>query len=204
MGDPSKTRKKYSRPKHPWKKDRIEEEGELVKKYAPKNHTEIWKMDAVLENFKHQAKKLSSLKTAQAEKERKQLLNKVISLGLLNEGSDLASILILKLEDIMNRRLQTLVNKKGLGKTMKQARQFITHAHIMVNGKVITSPSYLVLAKEEPNISFKESSELANAEHAERKTLAKPVVPEAKKDDRKKDFRRDFKGKRNSRDRKRQ
>jgi small subunit ribosomal protein S4 len=204
MGDPSKTRKKYSRPKHPWKKDRIEEEGELVKKYAPKNHTEIWKMDAVLENFKHQAKKLSSLHTEQAEKEKKQLLNKVVSYGLLSEGSDLAAILVLKLEDIMNRRLQTIVNRKGLAKTMKQSRQFITHAHVMVNGKVITSPSYLVLAREEQNIGFKEGSDLANAEHAERKTLAKPVTPEPKKDDRK-NSRRDFKGKgRRDNNRKRQ
>jgi small subunit ribosomal protein S4 len=181
MGDPRKIRKKFTGPKHPWKRDRIEEEKELMKKYSPKNHKEIWRMDAILENLKHQAKKLSSLRTQQAEKEKKLLLKRLENLGLIKEGDSLPAILVLKLEDIMERRLQTIAFRKSLAKSIKQARQFITHAHIAVRGKVITSPSYLVLKSEEEGIGFVESSPLASAEHPERQ-VAKQV--ESKKEER--------------------
>lgn len=181
MGDPRKIRRKYEGPKHPWKKARIEEEKEIVKKYAPKNKKELWKMGTILKNFKHQAKKLSSLNTLQGEKETKQLLKKLNRMGLLKEGDNLASILVLTLENIMERRLQTLVFRKGLSRSIKQARQFITHGHIMVNSRVITSPSYLVLLPEEPTISFQEHSSFASADHPERQ-IAKTVASAAKED----------------------
>jgi small subunit ribosomal protein S4 len=182
MGDPRKTRRKYEGPKHPWKKARIEEESELVKKYAPKNKKEIWKVSSKLKEFKHQAKKLSSLNTSQAEKETKQLLTRLHSMGLLKEGDNLASILVLTLENMMERRLQTVVCRKSLARSMKQSRQFITHGHIKVGENVITSPSYLVLAKEEPLIIFQESSSLNKPEHPERQ-IAKPVAVAAKPGD---------------------
>ena len=149
MGDPRKIRKKYNTPSHPWEKRRIEEEAELKKTYAPKNKKEIWKMNSLLTGYKDQAKTLSSLNTAQAEKEKMMLVKKLISLSLLKPDDRLESILKLTLQHVMERRLQTIVFKKGLAKSTKQARQFITHAHVKVGGKVITSPSYLVLQKEE-------------------------------------------------------
>jgi small subunit ribosomal protein S4 len=197
MGDPRKTRRKYEGPKHPWKKARIELEAELVKKYAPKNKNEIWKMDAHLKNFKHQAKKLSSLNTAQSQKETQQLLKRVQSLGLLKEGDNVASVLVLTLENVMERRLQTLVFRKSLARSVKQSRQFITHGHIKVNDKVITSPSYLVLAKEESTITFQENSGYASQEHPERQIAkavvsAKPEQPKPENKDRRDN--RKFKG----------
>jgi small subunit ribosomal protein S4 len=175
MGDPRKIRRKYEGPKHPWKRQRIDEEKEIVKKYAPKNKKEIWKVASILKGFKHQAKKLSSLRTKQAEKETKQLLKRLSRMGLLKEGDNMASILVLTLENMMDRRLQTFVFKKTMAKSIKQARQFITHGHIKVKGNVITSPSYFVLSDEENSLEFQEHSSLTNAEHPERQ-IAKAVA----------------------------
>ncbi|MBR9700217.1 30S ribosomal protein S4 [Candidatus Woesearchaeota archaeon] len=179
MGDPRKTRRKYSSPSHPWEKTRIEHESQLIASYSLKNKKEIWKMNSLLKGFKHQAKKLGSLNTKQSEKEKQQLLARLVSYNLLTqENMGMEVILNLKLEDIMERRLQTLTFKKGLARSVKQARQFITHGHISVGGKVITSPSYIVLGKEEGMLSFHQHSAIASADHPERQ-IAKPVEVKA-------------------------
>jgi small subunit ribosomal protein S4 len=187
MGDPKKTRKKYSPPSHPWQKERIEEETELNNKYAFKNKKEIWKMNSKLKGYKQQAKKLSSETSKQAEKEKALLLKKLNSLGLLKEGDNLDSILVLKLGDLMERRLQSMVFKKGLARTMKQARQFITHGHIEIKNNVVTSPSYLVRTIEENGIKFKSNTALAKADHPERAIKVKEVKNEKKETEKSKE-----------------
>mgnify|MGYP001773173473 CR=1 FL=1 len=78
--------------------------------------------------------------------------NKLYKLGLLNEGATLDDVLGLTVKDILNRRLQTIVYKKGLANTPKQARQFIVHGHVKINGRKIIYPSYLVNRDEEDKI----------------------------------------------------
>ncbi len=41
-------------------------------------------------------------------------------------------------------RLDNIVYRLGLGKSIRQARQFVNHGHIMVNGKRVDIPSYAV------------------------------------------------------------
>jgi len=168
MGDPRKKRKKYETPKHPWKASRIQSEKEISKEYAFKNKRGIWKMQSLLREFTSQAKKLSTATTEQGKKEKEQLIKKLFRLGLIKENAQLDDILNLGLNDILERRLQTILFRKSLSRTMKQARQFITHHHILVGGKIITSPSYLVLSDEENRISFKQKSSLAKEDHKER------------------------------------
>lgn len=45
---------------------------------------------------------------------------------------------------LCERRLDNVVRRSGLAKTRPQARQGITHAHFQVNGRTVTSPSFLV------------------------------------------------------------
>ena len=88
------------------------------------------------------------------------------------------------IKDILERRLQTIVFKKGLARGIKQARQFVTHQHIAVNDRIITAPSYLVLASEEGKVSFIPKSPLADPEHSERvieKAKPKPKPAKEKK-----------------------
>jgi small subunit ribosomal protein S4 len=180
MGDPKQTRKKFSAPPHPWQKARIDEEKELLKEYGLKNKSEVWKIGTKAKNFAAQAKRLTAQDTAQSKKEEKQLLERIYRIGLLAKGADIADVLGLTIKDFMERRLQTIVFKKGLARGIKQARQFVTHQHIAVNGKIITSPSYIVLAAEEGSVSFVQKSALANEMHPERvveKSAPKPKKP---------------------------
>lgn len=176
MGDPKKPKKKYSKPSHPWQKARIEEEKILLKDFELKNKKEIWKMVSILRNFTKHTKHIIALKTRQAELEKKQFVNKLISFGLIQQNSDISEVLNLTLKNLMERRLQTIVYRKGLARSMKQARQFIVHRHILVGGKVITVPSYLVNKPEEEKISFKLTSSLSDSMHPERAPVEKKAT----------------------------
>lgn len=189
MGDPKKQRPKFSKPSHPWQKERIIEEAELRKEYGVKNKTELWKLNSKLRNYAAQAKRLTAKKTGQNKKQAKLLLEKLVRLGILPENSQMDNVLAISLKDIMERRLQTLVYRKGLAKSIKQARQFITHRHIMVDGKKITSPNFLVPQKIEDTINFAPNSQLSDEMHPERKKeekmTKKPEAKESKKEEKK-------------------
>ncbi len=180
MGDPRRFKNKYFGPGHPWQRARIEGERALVKEFGLKTKRELWKADSKLKSFADQAKKLVALRTAQAEVERKRLLDRMNRLGLLPAGAKLSDILALSVKDLLNRRLQTIVHKKGMARTPVQARQFIVHEHVMVGPKKISAPSYLVPVSQEASISFVSNSTLSNPEHAERAVKAKPTAKIAK------------------------
>ena len=184
MGDPKKPKKKYSTPPHPWNKERIEEERGLVKEYGMRNKKELWKIESKLKNFKDITKSLVSLDTEQSMKERKQLMDRLQSLGLIKKESDTGEILGLGLKDFLERRLQTIVLRKGLAKSIKQARQFVVHGHIFVDNKKITKPNHLVTVKEEGLIQFSPSSSLQDELHPERVEKKKEVrVKKVKKEE---------------------
>ncbi len=166
MGDPKKPKKKYATPMHPWQSDRIEEEKKLKKEYGLKNNREIWKMKTILRNFYAQVKK--SIAVTGAKTETELLLARLARLGLIKQTAKLDDVLGLTINDVLNRRLETVVFKKGFARTCKQARQFILHGHVLVGGKKLTSPSHLVTVDEEARIEFMPTSSLADPEHPER------------------------------------
>lgn len=168
MGNISKLRKKYTTPAHPWQKSRIVEEKKIIKDYGLKNHKELWIMKSFIENAKSQAKTLIPLNTEQSKKEEKQLLDKLTRMGLLNPNSSITDVLNLNVDDVLNRRLQTVVFKKKMAKSMKQARQMIVHGHVLVNNEKITSPSYLVRVDEESTVEFSPKSPFYSEDHPER------------------------------------
>jgi small subunit ribosomal protein S4 len=176
LGDPKKIRKKYDTPTHPWFRTRIEEEKKVLEEFGLKNKKDIWKMETVLRDFKDQVKSLASRFDEQSKLEEQQLVNRLNALGLTNPGDQLDKVLGLELKDVMNRRLQTLLVKKGLARSMKQARQFITHGHVLVDKKKVTFPSYLVGMHEEGLIEFVPTSSLFSEDHPER------VIKESAKD----------------------
>jgi small subunit ribosomal protein S4 len=167
MGDIKRFKKKYTTPMHPWNATRIVLEGEIKSKYGVANKKEIWKMESTLKTFKDQAKTLLTRTDTQAEAERRQMQSRMVRLGLVKAGSEMDDILGLQLRDIMNRRLQTLVLKRRLARSIKHARQLIVHEHITVGGKKVTSPSYLVLVEEEGSIGYAADSAFLRSEHPE-------------------------------------
>lgn len=178
MGDPKKLKRKYASSSHPWIRKEIELNKELRKEYGLRNRKEILIAQSFLKKYMDLAKKLIANKTPQGEKEKKQILDKLHKLGLLPAGAQPDDILTLKLKDILERRIQTLIFRKGLTRTIKQARQFITHRHVALGDKEITSPSSLLSLEEESRLNFKGSSALAEEKHPERINLAQAVKAE--------------------------
>ncbi|MCF7872079.1 30S ribosomal protein S4 [Candidatus Woesearchaeota archaeon] len=172
MGDPRKTSNKFETPRHPWQKDRIDFEKPLMKEYGLKNKREIWKAGSKLKNFKDTAKALVARTDTQSEKERTQLVTKLKSLNLIT-SNDFDEILGLELNQLLDRRLQTILFKKGLARSVQQARQMITHKHVTVNGKMITAPGYLIRLNEENSIGYVSGSTFEDPDHPERKPLKK-------------------------------
>ncbi len=169
MGTTRKLRKKYVGPSHPWRASRIAEETSLQKEYGLKNKKEIWRARAVLRKFMTQTKVLISNRgTKQGQLEEKQMMARLSHLGLLQENAKLEEVLALNVRNILDRRLQTLVHKQAFSLTPTQARQFITHGHITINGKKVDVPSFLVPHGIEFMIAFNPNSTIAKEDHPER------------------------------------
>ena len=142
-------RKKYEKPKRPWDKTRIEREKELLKKFGLRRKREIWRAESLLRKYRRLARELAAKKDKEKEKI---LIEKLARFGILEKNASLDDVLGLNVEDILNRRLQTIVFKKGLANTIKHARQLIVHGHITINNRKIVYPSYLVPKEEEDKI----------------------------------------------------
>jgi len=142
-------RKKYEKPKRPWDKTRIEREKELLKKFGLRRKREIWRAESLLRKYRRLARELAAKKDKEKEKI---LIEKLARFGILKKNANLDDVLGLTVEDILNRRLQTIVFKKGLANTIKHARQLIVHGHITINNRKIVYPSYLVPKEEEDKI----------------------------------------------------
>ncbi len=163
MGDPKRQRKKYEAPRFPWSKTELSEELRLLGEYGLRNKRELRRHHYMISKYRTLARQL----LAQPEDERvvleKQLLNKLAFIRVIPESADLDDVLDLSVEQILARRLQTLVFKNGLARTPYQARQLIVHGHISIKERQVTVPSYLVPGHEEGNIQYTASSPFANS-----------------------------------------
>ena len=160
--------KKYSRPKRPYDKVRIDEEAIIKKEYGLKNKREIWKADARIKSMREKAKGLVKA----PEEEKQKLFAKLNSLGL--KVNSLAEVLSLDKNNYLERRLQTVLLRRGLVTTIKTARQLIAHKKVLVDGKVVNIPSYIVPVVLESKIKLKISAKRLE-------DLAKKVKEEKKK-----------------------
>ncbi len=154
MGTPKKQRRKYTRPTHPWKIERITEENEICAKYGLKNKREIWKARSRLARIRDQAKRLLARTGEDAERQRRELISKLNVWGVPVKSLD--DVLALGVTSLLDRRLQSVVYRKGFSKTPKEARQHIVHNHVYVGSHRVSIPSYIVLAREEDSVRLSE------------------------------------------------
>lgn len=148
--------KLYSKPKRPFEKERILKEAEIKKEFGLKNKKEIWKAEAKIKLMREKAKKLISATGA----EQKLFFDKLKKDGFnVNSISD---VLALEKRDYLNRRLQTILLKRNLVSTVKSARQLIAHKKVLVNDKVMNSPSYIVPVELENKIKLKQTMKNKN------------------------------------------
>ena len=85
---------------------------------------------------------------------------------------------------LLETRLDNVVFRLGLCQTRKQARQFVSHAHFLVNGKKVNIPSYRVKVGDVIALREKDrTSEKFKATVEETKDRLVPVWLTANKDD---------------------
>lgn len=154
MGDPKKRRKQYERPRRPWDKQRIEHEKKLKETYGLVNKKELRRIETILRKKRQNARKLLALHETSRTVREKELLDSLNAMGILKENASLDDVLGLNIEEFLERRLQTIAWRKNLAKTVKQARQFIVHGHIALNGKKINCPNYFVKKGEDARLGY--------------------------------------------------
>lgn len=152
MGDPKRQRKKYQNPRFAWSKSALDAELKLLGEYGLRNKRELRRHHSMLSKYRTLARKLLARTMEERMVMERPILYKLESLKIIPTNSNLDNLLDLSIEHVLERRLQTIVFKKGLSKSPQQARQLVTHGHIVVQGKRITSPSYMVNADEEQNV----------------------------------------------------
>lgn len=162
-----KQHKHYARPRKPFEIARIEEEKALIEKYGLKNKREIWKAEHFIDRIRSQAKKLIV-----HPEQQHAFLARLVALGLIQKNAGIDDVLALTKEQLLERRLQTIVLKRGLATTPKQSRQLITHKKIAVGERIVNIPSYIVKKEEENKISVvkKTENKKEKAEQVEEKT----------------------------------
>jgi small subunit ribosomal protein S4 len=183
LGDPRKARKAYETPRHPWRKEQIEAELHLLGEYGLRNKRELRRHETNLSKIRGIARSLLGATEEQRSQIESQYLKRLARLGILPESASVDNILDLSVKDLMERRLQTIVYRSGLAKSIHQARQFVSHGHISVSNEIVSVPSYMVKRDEESRIAFSQRSGLTNPQHPARvapggKRLAR-VIEEA-------------------------
>ena len=150
----------------------MDEELKLVGAYGLRNKRELWRIRTELSTLRRRAREALSLEPVERADREQEMIRKLHGLGLVGERATLEDILSLGIEDLMERRLQTVLYRRGLAKTLFQARQLITHGHIAIGGRKVKAPSYKVTRIDEANLNYAESSPLAGKDHPLRQELS--------------------------------
>ena len=166
----SKT-KQYETPNHPFQGERIVSEHDLLSRYGLSNKEELWRAQSELRSYRREARQLLGRAQGDAEaaaRKGEEFLARLKKIGVLKETDSLDDILSLDVTDVLERRLQTVAYRKGLAHTPQQARQFIVHGHVTLDGQRVTRPSIKVDVDLEDTVDFDETSPLADDLHPER------------------------------------
>jgi len=172
VGDPKRQRKSYATPRHPWRSDQLELELRLLGEYGLRNKRELWRYKTMLSEVRGIARSLLGRSETESSRVKQEYLSKLTKIGVLSESASIDEVLDLNIRDLLERRLQTLVYKRGLAKTLFQARQLVSHGHISIAGKIVSVPGYIVSREEEQKIKYFVESPMAKADHPMRKIIA--------------------------------
>lgn len=181
MGDPRRQKKKYVTPKRPFDTERFEQELELIGTFGLRNKRELWKHRTELSRYRRTARNLLALPVGERKQMESELVNKLARLGILRGDLSLDSVLDLTLENMLERRLQTIVFRKGLACSMYHARQLVTHGHISLDSARVSTPGRMITAEEEARLEYSRKSPLQDSSHPARiaaSDIARRVVAE--------------------------
>ncbi|KAJ1657026.1 ribosomal 40S subunit protein S9B [Dispira simplex] len=149
--------KTYKVPRRPFEKERLDQELKLVGEYGLRNKREIWRVAYTLSNIRRAARELLTLEAKDPRRlfEGNALIRRLIRIGVLDESkAKLDYVLGLKIDDFLERRLQTQVFKLGLAKSIHHARVLIRQRHIRVGKQIVNVPSFIVRLDSQKHIDF--------------------------------------------------
>lgn len=146
-----KLKKQYETPNRAWDEERIESEDRLREEYGLKNKKEIYKAYSELRGLRRQARNLIGSENPEQEKA---VLEKANRLGLVPSDAKLEDLLTIQVEDILQRRLQSAVMRRGHAETPLEARQLVTHGHVKIDGRKVSVPGKLLTQEEEKNLEI--------------------------------------------------
>ena len=154
MGSPKRNRKHFDKPKERWNLERIKADRSLIDEYGLKNMKELWKVQTEVSRIRRNVRELLSASGNESENVKERIVGRLTKLGIATQSTTLDDLLDLKENDLLNRKLQTIVFKKGMARTAKQARQITVHGFISINGKKVNRPGYMVDTQIENSIGF--------------------------------------------------
>lgn len=125
--------KTFKKPRRPYEKERLDAELKLVGEYGLRCKRELWRVQYALSRIRNNARMLLTLDEKNPRRifEGEALLRRMNRYGLLEENQNkLDYVLALTVESFLERRLQTLVFKTGMAKSIHHARVLIRQRHI--------------------------------------------------------------------------
>ncbi|KAJ2764422.1 ribosomal 40S subunit protein S9B, partial [Coemansia nantahalensis] len=149
--------KTYKVPRNPFETERLDRELKTCGEYGLRNKREIWRVAYTLSNIRRAARELLKLEAKDPRRlfEGNALIRRLIRIGVLDESkAKLDYVLGLKVEDFLERRLQTQVFKLGLARSIHHARVLIRQRHIRVGKQVVNVPSFIVRLDSQKHIDF--------------------------------------------------
>lgn len=160
MGAPKRNRLKFEKPKERWNLERIKTDRALINEYGLKNMKELWKVQSEVSRIRRNVRELLSVGSS-SEDVKEKIIGRLTRLGVASQGTTLDNLLDLKENDLLNRRLQTIVFRKGMARSIRQARQLTVHGFIAIDGRKVNRPGYLVDADTEKQISYYKTIDIA-------------------------------------------
>ncbi|VDN07124.1 unnamed protein product [Thelazia callipaeda] len=149
--------KVYKSPRRPFEKERLDQELKLIGEFGLRNKREVWRVKYTLARIRKAARTLLTLEEKDPRRlfEGNALLRRLVRIGVLGEDRmKLDYVLGLRVEDFLERRLQTQVFKLGLAKSIHHARVLIRQKHIRVRRQVVNMPSFIVRLDSQKHIDF--------------------------------------------------
>jgi len=158
MGDTKNFRRVWKKPKRPLNFDLKMDELKILGTFGLKTKRELWKARTELSRVRNQARSLLALRQDVREQKEPILMNSLSKVGYVQSDSTLDDVLNLEINDLLSRRLQTIVQKKFYFKTPYQARQAVSHGHVLIGDQIVNIPSYLVNVDEEDKVKLTSES----------------------------------------------
>jgi len=158
MGDTKNFRRVWKKPKRPLNFDLKMDELKILGTFGLKTKRELWKTRTELSRVRNQARSLLALSQDVREQKEPILMNSLSKVGYVQSDATLDDVLNLEINDLLGRRLQTIVQKKFYFKTPYQARQAVSHGHVLIGDQIVNIPSYLVKVDEEDKVKLTSES----------------------------------------------